>query len=123
MHQAPLQKLHEVFGTDAVLYITVEQYGSKYHVISSDTTVVARGKLIDCATGTVLWEGRQAFTQSSSSGNLVADMVGAVVNQVLNKMTDRAHLVAAQASFQLLCRPNQGLLIGPRNPQFGKSPN
>jgi hypothetical protein len=29
MQQAPLNKLHEVFGADAVMYMTIEQYGSK----------------------------------------------------------------------------------------------
>ena len=121
MHQAPLDKLHEVFGTDAVLYITVEKYGTKYMVISSSTFVQARGKLVDCRTGTVLWED-QVVTQlgGNSSSDPIAALVGALVDQVVNKMTDQAHNCAYLASSLLLANPNTGLLKGPRHPEFGK---
>src|SRR5215813_13108465 len=35
MHQAPLNKIREIIGADAVLYITLKQYGTKYEVITS----------------------------------------------------------------------------------------
>jgi hypothetical protein len=56
MHQAPLHKIQEIIGADAVLYLTLKQYGTKYVVLSSVTTVMAVGKLVDTRTGTVLWE-------------------------------------------------------------------
>ena len=36
MHQAPLDKLREIFGADATLYITVTEYGPVYRILSSD---------------------------------------------------------------------------------------
>jgi hypothetical protein len=121
MHQAPLDKLHEVFGADAVLYITVEKYGTKYMVISSNTFVQARAKLVDCQTGTVIWEDK-VFTQlgNNSSSDPIAMLVGALVDQVVNKMTDQAHNCAYVASATLLANPTSGLLKGPRHPEFGK---
>jgi hypothetical protein len=115
MHQAPLGKLREVFGADAVLYIAVESYGTKYVVISSTTVVKARAKLVDCKTGVVLWEGTARVEFSGQSG-----LVQAVVSQVMSKIMDQAHVVAAMASRQLLSKPGQGLLLGPRHPEFGK---
>ena len=121
MHQAPLNKLHEVFGADAVLYITVEKYGTKYQVINSVTYVYARAKLVDCQTGIVLWEDRVALQVGGNSGqDPIASLVGAVIDQVVNKMTDQAHVTAFQASAILLTNPKTGLLKGPRHPEFGK---
>lgn len=49
----------------------------------------------------------------------------ALMTQVLNKLTDQAHLVAAMASFQLVAPPGprgaqQGLLHGPYSAEYGK---
>ncbi len=115
MHQAPLEKLRAVFGADAVLYITIEKYGSKYQLLASNTMVFARAKLLDARTGTELWQGRVTTTYSGQSG-----LIEALVEQVMNKLVDQAHNVAAMASFQLISVPGQGLLKGPRHPEFGK---
>jgi len=114
MHQAPLAKLREVFGADAVLYITVEKYGSKYMVVAADTFVFARAKLVDCRTGAVLWEDR---VQAHGGGN--SGIIEALVAQVVNKLADVAHPVAAQASWMLFTTPKKGLLKGPRHSEFG----
>lgn len=118
MHQAPLGKLQSVFGADAVLYITIEKYGSKYQLLSSNTLVFARAKLVDAHTGTELWQGRANAANSGQSG-----LIEALVEQVLNKLVDQAHNVAVMASFQLLTMPGQGLLKGPRHPEYGKDPH
>lgn len=116
MHQAPLAKLHEVFGADAVLYIVVEKYGSKYQVLSSTTMVYVRAKLVDARTGIVIWEGNAHTENAGQSG-----LIEAVVTQVMSKMLDQAHAVAAMASSQLVSSPQGGLLRGPRHPeQLGK---
>jgi hypothetical protein len=108
MHQAPLDKLHQVFGADAVLYITVEKYGSKYLVIANNTFVDVRAKLVDCRTGTLLCENKIVAQGGGNSG-----LVEALVGQVMSKL-------AAQASAMLLSDPKQGLLKGPRHPEFGR---
>lgn len=115
IQKIPLPKLREVFGADAVLYLTVEKYGSKYQVLASTTYVYARGKLIDCRTGTLLWEGSVKTEYAGQSG-----LLQAIVTQVMNKLMDQPHAVAMMASAQLLLPPGQGLLKGPRHPEAGK---
>jgi hypothetical protein len=117
MHQAPLAKLHEVFGADAVLYITIEQYGTKYQVIASNTVVQARAKLVDARSGVMLWEG---ITRAMGGGQ--AGLIEAVVEQVMSKLVDTAHVVAITASQQLVAppQPGQGLLKGFRHPEAAK---
>ncbi|KAF5275729.1 hypothetical protein FQR65_LT16561 [Abscondita terminalis] len=100
------QKLKEIFGADAALYIKVNEYGSKYQVIQSVSTVAVEAKLVDLASGTLLWQGA---------------LVGAVVDQISNHLSDKAYALSGVVSSQLYS-PNlsqqKGLLYGPRSPNF-----
>lgn len=113
MHQAPLAKLRDVFGADAVLYVTVEKYGTKYQVIMTNTIVTARAKLVDARTGIVLWESRAEAIDGQGG------LMQAVVQQVMSNLIDTAHNVAYMNSFLLYMPPGKGLLKGPRHPQAG----
>ncbi len=112
MHQAPLAKLREVFGADAVLYVVVEKYGTKYQLIVSNTVVHARAKLVDARTGVVIWEGNARAENAGQAG-----LIEAVVTQVMNKLFDQAHVVAMMASYQLVQAAPTGFLRGPRHPE------
>lgn len=68
IHQAPANKLRDIFGADAALYITVTEYGTRYMVISSETAVTATAKLVDLKSGTTLWTG-SARASSEEGGN------------------------------------------------------
>ena len=66
MHQTSPEKLRQIFGADAALYITVTNFGATYLVVDSQTLVRVQGKLVDLKTGTILWQGA---AQASSSEN------------------------------------------------------
>jgi hypothetical protein len=118
MHQVPLDKVREIIGADAVLYVTLKQYGTKYEVISSVTTVQARGKLVDTRTGLVLWEGTGIGQEGSGgSGNILADMIIAVGSQAINSSVDHAHTVCPRANTMMFTPKDHGLLYGPYHPQ------
>ncbi len=122
MHQAPLSKIRDIFGTDAVLYLTIEQYGASYKVIDSTVVVTVKGQLVDARNGQVLWEGRagasDAEGRSSNQGGLVGLLVTAVVRQVINSSSDSGYPVARVASQRLLSPRVNGLLYGPRSPLY-----
>jgi hypothetical protein len=119
MHQAPLSKIREIFGADAVLYVTLKQYGTKYQVISSVTAVTAHAKLVDSRTETLLWEGfASAQDSSGGSGNIIGDLVAAVITQAVNKSTDHAHQVSRAANARFAVK-DHGLLYGPYHPKYG----
>ena len=120
MHQIPLDKIRDIVGADAVLYLTLKQYGSKYEVITSATTVTAEARLVDTKTGLTLWAGVATAQQSSSSGNILADLVVAAVDQVINSTTDQAHEVSRTANAQLFPIKDHGLLYGPYYPKEKK---
>lgn len=119
MQQAPLEKLGSIFGADAVLYITLTQYGTKYWVITSTTTVAANAKLVDVKTGLTIWSGNVMLQQnSSSSDNIIADLVVAAIDQIINTSTDEAHKLSGPANEQLFTTKDHGLLYGPYSPKY-----
>jgi len=121
MHQVPIDRLRAVFGADAVLYLTVKQWGTKYQVISSNTTVAVVGRLVDTRTGTELWSGSGLAVRDSSSGqnSLAAMLVAAVVNQVASSMVDYSHDIAPIASAALVgADTDRGMLAGSRSPAY-----
>lgn len=120
MVQAPLGKIREIVGADAVLYITIKRYGTRFRLLSSSTVVVADARLVDTGTGTALWVGRLAAQEDSgASGNILADVIGALITQVIGQSTDRAHGVAGRANAQLAVE-GRGLLHGPYSPRYGE---
>lgn len=123
MHQIPPAKLTEIFGADAALYITVEEYGAKYMIVSSEVIVAATARLIDTRNGQLLWEGKARASSAEnqdSSGGLAFLLVRALVSQVANSMGDQGYPVARRTSFRLLTAHQGGLLPGPRSPDYAK---
>lgn len=118
MHEVPLDKLREVTGADAVLYLVLHQYGSQYHVISSDTTVSVSARLVDTATGTLLWDGKGVGKQGGSGGGgLLAGVITAALMQAMNTRMDSAHFVSSSANQLLFGTPRRELPRGPLLPE------
>jgi hypothetical protein len=120
MSAVPLEKIRKVFGADAVLYVHIEDWGQKYTVLASTTIVKARAKLVDVRTGAVLWEGTAQAAQGSGDGGggLVGQMIAAVVDQVLQSTTDRAHVLSGMANHGMILNTHNGLLLGPYNVDY-----
>ncbi|WP_045726536.1 DUF799 domain-containing protein [Xanthomonas sp. GPE 39] len=120
------EKLRQIFGADAGLYITIDKYGAVYQVINSAVTVAANAKLVDLRTGTVLWEGQATASSdenkkvSVGGGGMLGILVSAAINQVINQATDQSHQVGNMASQRLLSAGHPGgLLYGPYNAKYG----
>ena len=119
MHEISLPKVAEITGADAVLFVTLQQYGSKYRVVNSTVTVQVKAKLVHTRTGILLWEGEAlAETDSSGTGNILVDAIAAAVVQAINSKTDPAHDVSRQANETLFHTEDRGLPYGPYNPKY-----
>jgi hypothetical protein len=113
------QKLREVFGADAALYLRVRAYGSVYRVISADSVTTVDARLVDLRDGRTLWTGSasasSAEQRGSLSGGLSSLLLQAIVEQVASSLSDRNHAVAGVAMSRLLASPSpRGLPPGPR---------
>jgi hypothetical protein len=119
IRSVPVEKLHEIFGADAALYIDIIEYGSKYVVFDSAAVVTLSATLVDLRSGQALWTGRTSATnaQNNGGGGIAGILVTAMVKQILNTVSDASYPVAGMASAQLLGAGQPGgLLYGPRHP-------
>jgi hypothetical protein len=114
MHQAPLNKLREVYGADAVLYVEIESWATQYIVINATTRVKLKYRLVDTQTGEVLWSHEQEFARSSGGGGIAEALVNAAVHAAGSAGHQRE--VAAQCNAVALTSPESGLLWGGRYP-------
>ncbi|MCF6438725.1 DUF799 domain-containing protein [Pseudoalteromonas luteoviolacea] len=124
-HALPTTKLQEIFGADTALYVSIEEYGTSYVVLSSDTVVSVSAKLVDLKTGNLLWEhaarASSAETRSSGGHGLVGMLVEAAVNQIVESAFDAGFDIARIASHRLLSSEvHNGLLHGPRSLKYGE---
>lgn len=122
MQQAPLAKVAEITGADAVLFLDLKQYGAQYKLLASVVTVEVTAKLVDTRSGILLWEGHGIAQQGSNgSGNLLGDLIAAAITQAINKKTDRAHQVSRLANANLFYPEQTGLPYGPYSDKYDKA--
>jgi hypothetical protein len=117
MHSVPLNKLGEVFGADAVMYINLIDFGQKYQVLSSVTKVDAEAKLVDIETGSELWSDSVNISlnnSSTSQGGLLGAVIEATITQAVADVRDDTHPAARMANKQLV----RSMLDGPLHPEF-----
>lgn len=119
LKEAPIQRFKDVFGADAVLYITIKQWVTTYLAISSSVTVEANYKLVDTNTEDVLWERTELVVKQSGGSGLVGQAVSAALNAML---TDYRPL-ARQTNLQVLSKPSAGLPAGPYHQNYKKDYN
>ncbi|MDP4530096.1 DUF799 domain-containing protein [Alkalimonas delamerensis] len=125
IHAVAFERVHEIFGADTGLYLTIDRYGTSYAVLSSDTVVAISATLVDLRTGTVLWQDKatasSAENRGNSGGGLVGMLIEAAMNQIIETITDRGFDIAAMSSNRLLfAEGHNGLLYGPRSPKYGQ---
>jgi hypothetical protein len=120
MAQISLEKIREVVDPDAVLYMTIVEWGTKYQIIDSYSVVHVQGRLVDVDTGIVLWSGEKEVRESSTSGqsDFVAMLIVAAVNQVVQSMIDPTRNIAAAVNNSLLLSKSNGLLLGKYHHQY-----
>jgi hypothetical protein len=119
MAKIPLNKIREIIEPDAILYMTVVEWGVKYEIIDSVTVISLDGKLVDTDTGTVLWQGKQeARLSSSSNQNSIAGiLLEAIFNQIINNIVDNTRVAARKTNDMLFLNKREGLLLGPLHRQ------
>lgn len=119
-----INKIRQIYNPDAILYLNVKDYGTKYKVISSVTTVTVEAKLIDAKNGSIIWSGEKNITidsSNNSNNDIFSLMVNAVITQISNKVSDKAYIVAGVVDTGLLsAEETNGILFGPYNPGYKK---
>jgi len=118
MNSIPLDKIGEHIGADAVLYVSIKEWGQKYELLSSKAVVNAQLRLVDVKTGQQLWHSTAFAVQKSSDGGggLAGALLGAIVSQISGSMSDQTPKLSRAANTQAINSRNSGLLNGPYRP-------
>lgn len=115
MRQVSLQRLREIFGADALLDITIEEWGTQYLVLSSTTTVTVAYRLIDLGSGALLWSGESSLTDNGNRGGRLGDqLINSLIHAVSNTLSNPEEALAREVNWRALANRNNGLLPGPR---------
>ncbi len=125
MHQIPIRKLREIFGADAVLFVTIEEWSTTYILLATETAVVVHYRLVDTATGTILWDRQVAVSDSSVEVAQGADpisigmaIIAAQIQAVGAIFTEPEMDLARQANVVAFTDGFRGLLLGYRHPGY-----
>ena len=118
VHGTDPTRLCALFGADAVLYVTIEQWTAKFMLLATQVTVEFEYVLKDGRTGEELWRERQAGVYQSDSGG--GGLAGAIASAIVTKASPRYLPMARAANTRALGYPGPGLPAGPYRPEYRK---
>lgn len=124
VHSADPTRLAELFGADAILYITIERWEAKYIIFSTTVTVEFKYIIKSGETGEVIWENseRMEYTpqNNNSSGNPLADLIGMAISAAVTKAAPNYIPLAQEANHTAVTKPHRGLPSGPYIDEYKK---
>ncbi len=115
VHQGDPRRLGQMFGADAVMYITIDQWNAKYVILSTSVTVALDYVLKSAKTGEVLWRNHQVMVyqpQASGAGGL-AGLVADAIQAAITKAAPNYIPLARQANAMAIDGKVNGLPVGP----------
>jgi hypothetical protein len=116
VHSAPTSKLANLFGADAVLYITINRWDAQYMVLTTKVTVELDYQIRCGKTDQVLWENREQMVYMPDGGGgggiggLIAKAIVAAVTKASPNYMPLAHQANAKALYNY---PGRGIPAGP----------
>ncbi|MFC4929594.1 DUF799 domain-containing protein [Massilia sp. GCM10023247] len=108
IHQQSPAHLAQMFGADAVLYVTINQWDAKYVVISTTVTVDFDYRLVS-KDGTELWRANkrmQYSPQQQNTGHPLANLIAAAVSAAIERAKPNYMPLAQMAN-------NDVFILGP----------
>jgi hypothetical protein len=123
VHNADARKISELFGADAVLLAEIKKWDSQYIILSTTTTVSVHYTLKSGRTGQTIWEQEvttQYSPQNTNTGNPIANLVAAAITAAIERADPHYLPLAHQANLIAVATKDQGLLLGPYHPAYGK---
>ncbi|GGY76874.1 DUF799 domain-containing protein [Pseudoduganella plicata] len=116
VHASATPKLAELFGADAVLYVVIERWDSKYAVISTTTTVELSYSLRNGKTGDELWKHSEtmAYDPAGGQNGLLAKAIVAAFEKAKPNYIPLAKSVNGIS----VARAGRGLPAGPYDAKY-----
>lgn len=110
IHLQPAATLAKLFGADAVLYVTINQWDAKYLVLSTTVTVDFDYRMVS-KDGTEIWKEHKImqYAPNNNSGGLL----GALVSAALARASPNYMPLTQQANQQVFVLGQNALPDGP----------
>jgi hypothetical protein len=121
VHSGDPRRLGELFGADAVMYISIERWDARYVVLATTVTVELNYTLKSTHTGQILWKNHQivVYQPQQNSGGL-AGLVANAIAAAITKAAPNYMPLARQANGGAVKVKRTGLPAGPYDGMFGK---
>lgn len=93
IHQLSHDKFYDVFGSDAILFITVEDWSAKYYLLGNVITTVIHARMVDAKSGVELFDMRYEYKYDPSAGQ--SSIAGKLVSAIVSKLGEKSHIIPA----------------------------
>ncbi|RBA23217.1 DUF799 domain-containing protein [Herminiimonas fonticola] len=116
VHVGEPQQLGKMFGSDSVMYVTIERWDAQYIVFATTVTVELKYVLKSTSSGQTLWQNSQKLVyqpQNNNSGGGLAGLIAQAVTAAIAKAAPNYVPLAQQANMQAINTKGQGLPAGP----------
>lgn len=115
VHNASVEKLSNIFGADAVLYVSINQWDAQYMVLTTQVNVDLSYVIKDGKTGDTLWEHNEkmVYAPNNSGGGGIGSLIVMAVNAAVTKAAPNYVPLARQANNKTFTYPGSGIPPGP----------
>jgi hypothetical protein len=122
VHAGEPQQLRKMFGSDSIMYISIERWDARYVVLSTTVTVELKYTMKSALTGNTLWQNSQklVYQPQNNSGGGMAGLIAQAITAAMTKAAPNYVPLAQQANLQAIYIKGQGLPAGPYDLQYQK---
>ena len=123
VHQADPKRLGALFGSDAILYVTIDQWDARYAILSTSVEVSFRYVLKSAHTSETLWSAKVSHRYGSLGQNLDGGLGGLLVAAVsagISKAAPDFLQLAREANAHAVQTPRRGLPAGPHAANYNQ---
>jgi hypothetical protein len=113
IHKQDPVKLALLFGADAVLYVTIEKWESRYAILTATTEVEIKYVIKDGKSGEELWSHQQSMVYQPAQQSGLAGLIVNAITAAIEKAAPNYMPLARQANARALLTPHQGIPAGP----------
>lgn len=119
VYDMPLDKFHEYFGADAILFTQIKKWDTSYAVIASSLTVSIDAEIKSTKTSETLWKYNGTVVVDLSGGDSGGGLVGLIAKAIVTAVN------TAAADYTTYARQANGRFIvtvpvGPYHPMYMK---
>ncbi|WP_108124052.1 DUF799 domain-containing protein [Saccharospirillum mangrovi] len=120
VHQVAPSELAGWFGADAILYVTIHEWTSRYIVVSTTTEVDFEYRIVD-KNGVELWTARKSLSytpQNEDSGGGMAGLLSMAITAAVERAAPNYLPLTREANAQVFYYDSPSLPPGPYSPVY-----